>query len=104
MELQEVFEKIDDIAGVFVDNLEENHYSFAQVSETKFSFFIDWQHFEFPLAKLNDSPAKVFAAWKKEKTAKEKEQKAKVKLYNQLAKNPAVKEFLAIAESMQPEF
>ena len=104
MELTEVFERIDDIAGVFVDNLEENHYSLAQVSETKFSFFIDWQHFEFPLAKLTESPAKVFAAWKKEKTTKEKEQNAKVKLYNKLAKTPAVKEFLAIAESMQPEF
>ena len=104
MELQEVFEKIDDIAGVFVQNLEENHYSLAQVSETTFSFFIDWQHFEFPLAKLTESPAKVFAACKKEKTTKEKEYNAATKLCNKLRKHPVVQEYLAAGMKIQGDF
>ena len=104
MELTEVFEKIDDIAAVFVDNLNANYYSSASVTETEFSFYVeeveglemDRLFVKFPIYDLNGNSLKIWAAWKKEQVAKEKERKATVRRYEKLKKDPGVKEFIEI--------
>ena len=67
MELEEVFEKIDEIAGEFIAKLEGNFYSGASVTESTFSFYVENVGgleterllLEFPIGDLETDPAKL---------------------------------------------
>lgn len=104
MELQEVFEKIDEIAGEFIDKLDANFYSGASVTELTFSFYleevggleIERLLLEFPIGHLETNPAKLYTAWKKAKTALDKEKKANYRSYEKMIKDPVIKDFLEV--------
>jgi hypothetical protein len=104
MELQEVFERIDDIAGEFIDKLDGNFYSGASITELTFSFYIEevggleterWL-LEFPISDLETDPAKLYISWKKAKAALDKEKKANYRNYEKMMKNSIIKDFLEV--------
>jgi hypothetical protein len=110
MELQEVFEKIDEIAGEFIDKLDANFYSGASVTELNFSFYVEQVGgleterllITLPISDLETNPVKLWAAWKKVKTVLDKEQKANYRNYEKMIKDPVVKEFLEILGKLGP--
>jgi hypothetical protein len=104
MELEEVFEKIDEIAGEFIAKLEGNFYSGASVTESTFSFYVENVGgleterllLEFPIGDLETDPAKLYAAWKKAKAALDKKKKANYRSYEKMIKDPVIKDFLEV--------